>query len=332
MEGNIVGVLETSVLDFCASTTLSDDRSEKVAILMCSYNGESFLAQQLESFQQQSHRDWTVYVSDDGSKDRTLEILQATTARWEAGRLQVIKGPGQGFVTNFLSLTCRTDIHADFYAWADQDDIWKQEKLERAIAWLKSAPEGTPALYCGRTELICESGISFGYSPRFALAPHFSNALVQNIGGGNTMVFNQAARALLQEAGANLTVPSHDWWAYQLISGAGGAVHYDPVPMVLYRQHDENVVGTNSCWLARLKRLRMAFKGVFYEWNTQNIRALESMSHRLSQVHRAKLDQFKAARKLPLFRRILGFKRAGLYRQTLVGNLGLILATLLKKI
>jgi len=117
-----------------------------------------------------------------------------------------------------------------------------------------------------------------------------------------------------------------------LISGAGGAVHYDPVPTVLYRQHNENVVGTNSSWLARLKRLRMAFRGLFYEWNTQNIHALESMRHRLSQEHRVKLDQFKAARSKPLLPRILGFKRAGLYRQTVAGNLGLILATLLKKI
>ncbi|MNO36446.1 putative glycosyltransferase EpsE [compost metagenome] len=327
-----MGILGSSFLHSCAGTTLSDCRTEKVAILMCSYNGESFLAQQLESFQQQSHCDWTVYVSDDGSQDRTLDILQVTTTQWGAGRLQVIEGPGRGFVANFLSLTCRTDIHADFYAWADQDDIWKQEKLEKAIAWLKSAPEGVPALYCGRTELICESGFSFGYSPKFALAPHFSNALVQNIGGGNTMVFNQAARALLQEAGDNLNVPSHDWWAYQLISGAGGAVYYDPVPTVLYRQHNENVVGTNSSWLARLKRLRMAFRGLFYEWNTQNIHALESMRHRLSQEHRVKLDQFKAARSKPLLPRILGFKRAGLYRQTVAGNLGLILATLLKKI
>lgn len=327
-----MGILESSVLHSCVSDTLSDCSTEKVAILMCSYNGESFLAEQLESFQRQTHLNWSVYVSDDGSQDRTLEILHATSRLWEPGRLQIYEGPRNGFVTNFLSLTCRTEIAADFYAWADQDDVWKDDKLERALAWLRTVPPNTPALYCGRTELICESGVPFGYSPKFILAPHFSNALVQNIGGGNTMVFNQAARALLQEAGENMDVPSHDWWAYQLISGSGGAVYYDPVPAVLYRQHDENVVGTNSSWWARLKRLRMAFQGRFYEWNSQNIDALESMRHRLSHEHQAKLDQFKVAREQPLLPRILGFKRAGLYRQTVVGNLGLILATLLKKI
>ncbi|MFW0758501.1 glycosyltransferase family 2 protein [Pseudomonas sp. H11T01] len=313
-------------------TERSDCHTATVAILMCTYNGGSFLAEQLASFQRQIHRNWTVYASDDGSQDETLDLLQASSTQWGLGRLQIVEGPRRGFVANFLSLTCRADISADFYAWADQDDVWKEGKLQKALAWLTTVPRHIPALYCGRTELIGESGVPFGYSPKFSLAPHFSNALVQNIGGGNTMVFNQAARELLQEAGDNLVVPSHDWWAYLLVSGAGGIVHYDPIPTVLYRQHDENLVGTNSSWFARVKRVRMTFQGRFYEWTTQNIHALETMRHRLSQEHQAKLAQFKAARGQKFLLRILGFQRAGLYRQTLFGNLGLILATLLKKI
>ena len=304
----------------------------RVAILMCTYNGASFLSEQLDSFERQTHGNWTLHVSDDGSQDGTLELLRKVNSQCSSGRFQIVDGPRRGFVKNFLSLTCRTDINADFYAWSDQDDIWKEDKLQKALTWLQTVPNHIPALYCGRTELICESGVPFGYSPRFYRPPHFSNALVQNIGGGNTMVFNQAARNLLQEAGDNLNVPSHDWWAYQLISGAGGTIHYDPAPMVLYRQHDENLVGTNSSWPARLERLRMVFQGRFCEWNDQCIHALEAMLHRLSPEHQETLAQFKAARtqKLPL--RIVGFLRAGLYRQTLFGNLGLILATLLKKI
>jgi glycosyltransferase involved in cell wall biosynthesis len=126
---------------------------------MRSYNGASYLSEQLESFQRQTHRNWAVYVSDDGSQDQTLEILQATGSQWSAGRLQVFEGPRRGFVGNFLSLTCKASINADFYAWADQDDIWKADKLERALSWLKTIPEDIPALYCGRTELICEAGI-----------------------------------------------------------------------------------------------------------------------------------------------------------------------------
>ncbi|MFK3644198.1 glycosyltransferase family 2 protein [Pseudomonas protegens] len=299
---------------------------------MCTYNGDRFLIEQLASFERQTHHNWTLIVSDDGSQDETLKILQTYSSNRGANRLKVVSGPKRGFVANFLSLTSRRDIQANFYAWSDQDDIWREDKLQKALDWLQTIPEQTPALYCGRTELICEAGTTIGLSPKFSRPPHFSNALVQSIGGGNTMVFNQAARALLQEAGDNLMVPSHDWWAYQLISGAGGIIHYDTEPKVLYRQHNGNLVGSNSNWPARLRRLNMVFKGRYYEWNVQNICALETMQHRLSQEHKESLTNFKKARNQNIFGRLLGIWQTGLYRQTLFGNLGLIIATLFKKI
>jgi glycosyltransferase involved in cell wall biosynthesis len=306
--------------------------SDIVAILMCTYNGASFLTEQLSSCEWQTHINWTLYVSDDGSKDGTQALLQSFKTQSSVDRVHIFEGPRRGFVANFLSLTCNTEINADFYAWCDQDDIWCDDKLDVALAWLKTIPEHMPALYCGRTEFICESGLYAGISPLFTCPPHFANALVQNIGGGNTMVFNQAARALLQEAGDAIEVPSHDWWAYQLISGAGGVIHYDPKPKVLYRQHDENLVGRNTSWAARWTRVNMMFKGRFREWNVQTVNALESMQHRLSQEHRATFEHFKIAPNQALLPRILSYLRAGIYRQTLLGNLGLILATILKKI
>lgn len=299
---------------------------------MCTYNGESYLAEQLDSFERQTHSNWILVVSDDGSQDRTLSLLERYVNDGKAERVKVVSGPGLGFAVNFLSLTCRDDIDADFFAWSDQDDIWTDDKLEVALAWLQTVPKHIPALYCGRTRLISESGAPLGFSPRFCLPPGFSNALVQSIAGGNTMVFNQAARELLREAGSELCIPAHDWWAYQLVSGVGGVIHYDPEPKILYRQHRENLIGSNSGWSARWVRLRMVFQGRFYEWNEQNIRALESMQHRLREEHLSTLVRFKDARGQTLFRRVLGIRLAGLYRQTLMGNLGLALATLLKKI
>lgn len=303
-----------------------------VAILMCSFNGERFIAEQMDSFERQTHRNWRLFVSDDGSHDGTLPVLEGYIKRWGKERLSVIQGEQKGFVKNFLSLTCRADIDTDFFAWADQDDIWLDDKLEAALAWLETIPASTPALYCGRTRLINASGTHVGFSPRFYLPPSFTNALVQNIGGGNTMVFNQAARALIQEAGADLVIPSHDWWAYQLICGVGGVTRYDPQPHVLYRQHGSNLVGSNGGWRARFVRLRMVVKGRFHDWNTQNIDALGTMCHRLTKKNQTALGQFKAARAQCLFPRITGVLRAGLHRQTLLGTLGLIFATLIKKI
>ncbi|WP_227451574.1 glycosyltransferase family 2 protein [Pseudomonas fluorescens] len=305
----------------------------KVVVLMCTYNGQSFLGEQLESLERQTHTNWSLVVSDDGSQDGTLSLLKDFGSRWGHARLGIMMGPRRGYAANFLSLTSSVDVDdADFFAWSDQDDIWNEDKLEVALAWLQTVPADTPALYCGRTQLISETGEHLGYSPCFRLAPGFSNALVQSIAGGNTMVFNNAARALLREAGNTLSVPAHDWWLYQLVSGAGGRIHYDPQPRIKYRQHAENVVGSNIGWAARLIRLRMVFQGRFHEWNDQNIRGLDSMHHRLCKKNQDTLAYFKAARTQTVFRRVSGIWLAGLYRQTLLGNLGLLLAAIMKKI
>lgn len=149
---------------------------------MCTYNGQAFLAEQLDSFERQTHSNWTLMVSDDGSQDGTLSLLEDYGRRWGHARLGIMMGPKRGYAANFLSLTYRVD-DADFFAWSDQDDIWSEDKLEVALAWLRTVPTHVPALYCGRTQLISETGVHLGYSPRFRLAPGFGNALVQSIAG-----------------------------------------------------------------------------------------------------------------------------------------------------
>lgn len=303
-----------------------------VAILMGTYNGARFLADQLSSIERQGHRNWTLYASDDGSQDDTIPMLEATRVQWGDGRLHILQGPRRGFVANFLSLACRPDVSADFFAWCDQDDIWREDKLHVALAWLSTIPHDIPALYCGRTETISQVGASEGFSPLFRRPPAFANALVQSIAGGNTMVFNQSARVLLQEAGDLMKLPSHDWWAYQLISGAGGAIYYDAEPKVLYRQHEANIVGSNSGFLARLTRIRQMLEGRLHHWNEQTLPALDSMRHRLTRQSEITLSRFKSARERKLPLRVFGCIRSGIYRQTTLGTLGLFAAIIMKKI
>ncbi|MDR0250776.1 MAG: glycosyltransferase family 2 protein, partial [Burkholderiales bacterium] len=228
--------------------------SSTVAILLCTYQGEAFLAQQLDSIACQTHRDWKLYAADDGSTDRTRAILEDYQTQWGADRLHISDGPQRGYAANFLTLLCRDTVHADCYAYCDQDDLWEPDKLERALRFVSPVVSSlsieTPALYASRTRLIDDSGASLGFSPCFTRPPAFTNALVQNIGGGNTMLFNEAARRLLKSAGV-VDVLAHDWWTYLIVSGYGGAVFYDPLPSVQYRQHAKNQMGTNLSLTAR---------------------------------------------------------------------------------
>lgn len=302
----------------------------QVAVLLCTKDGERFLAKQLDSIAAQTFPQWKIWASDDGSADGTLAVLNRYASRW-GSRLSVQPGPELGFVANFLSLACEEKIAASYYAFCDQDDIWEADKLARAVAWLATVPSTVPGLYCSRTRLIDEADRETGLSPLFSRPPGFANALVQNIGGGNTMVFNQAARVLLQKAGSRVDVVTHDWWAYLLVAGCGGTVFYDPSPTVRYRQHSRNLVGANTGWPARLARLRLLAEGRFREWNAKNLRALQGVNRMLTPENQRMLAQWAQSRKQPLLPRLLGFKRAGIYRQTLAGNLGLLAAALFRR-
>ncbi len=217
----------------------------EVAVLLCTFNGARYLAEQVRSILDQTHPAISLYISDDGSQDDTCDIVQTFFSASPQSAIDLRTGPGRGATSNFLSLICDSDISADYFAFADQDDVWDADKLSRAIAKLAECDASRPALYCARTRSVTESGSIIGFSPSFRRMPSFSNAIVQNIGGGNTMVINRVARDLLCAAGM-VDAVSHDWWTYLLVSGAGGRVESSiRTPCLDYRQHPGNLIGAN---------------------------------------------------------------------------------------
>ena len=306
--------------------------SPKVAILLCTYQGQHYLEEQLMSFQAQKHANWVLHVSDDGSSDDTRHILRRYQALLSAEKMSVKEGPLQGFAFNFLSLTADSRAQADYYAYSDQDDVWEADKLERAVAWLQTVSPSVPALYCSRTRIVDAQDVSIGLSPLFEKPPSFANAIVQNIGGGNTMVFNEAARQLIAQTTAANQVVSHDWWAYMLVSACGGAVRYDPYPGVRYRQHANNLVGANNSWRARLFRIRMLAQGRFKRWNDQNVAALQSLEHLMTPENQQTLRLFAQARQDTVVRRLFALWRSGVRRQTWASHASLFVAALFGKI
>ncbi len=310
----------------------SDFDAPSVAILLCTFNGARFLAEQLNSLETQTHQNWVVIASDDGSNDQTLEILQEYQARWPFGKLTIRSGPQKGFCQNFLSLACDTYIKAEYYAFCDQDDVWLPEKLSAALNnIIFNQNSELPYLYCGRTKYVNQNLKPCGVSPLFVFPPSFRNALVQSIAGGNTMVFNLAAKILIEKVGI-VDVPSHDWWLYQLISGVEGDVFYDRTPYLLYRQHEFALVGGNSSLPSKMERVWMLLHGRFRKWNAQNINALKQANHLLVKNHQEILGMFKLLRGARLKDRFRLMGVCGLYRQTRRGTISLYLAALIKKI
>ena len=292
------------------------------AILLGTYNGARYLPAQLDSLIGQHETSWRIDASDDGSSDDTLDILHAYQRTLGADRLRIRSGPRAGPAANFMSMVADPRIEADFYAYCDQDDLWEPDKLQRALAHIASV--SGPALTCARTRLIDVHGRDIGLSPLRRRPPGFANALVECIAGGNTMLFNAAARALLPVPGVEIL--NYDWWTYLAISGCGGRVFYDPRPVLRYRQHAGNFMGRNTGLPAAVKRLRMLGAGTFRLWNDRNAQALESLEPRLTPENRALFHAFTAARRASLPERLRLLQRTGVHRQTAIGNLGLWLA------
>jgi glycosyltransferase involved in cell wall biosynthesis len=305
--------------------------SPRVAILLCTCHGELYVREQLDSIFTQTYTNWTLWISDDGSTDETHTIIQQYQDRANPGQIHLLKGPQQGFAANFFSLLFNEDIQADYYAYADQDDVWDRDRLERGIQALKSTEQGLPGLYCTRTRLIDAHTKLIGLSKHYKHKPDFKNAIVQSIAGGNTMLFNRMARELLLKTkGAQLGF--HDWWTYIVVSGCGGRVIYDPKPSLSYRQHSANEVGANTTFGAMLKRVFMLFQGRFKKWNGLHVTALQNLRPLLTATNQKVVDSFAQARTASFWARIKSLKKSGVYRQTRLENLALIIATCLKKI
>ncbi|AWW47542.1 glycosyltransferase family 2 protein [Polynucleobacter paneuropaeus] len=300
------------------------------SILIGCYEPKNYLIEQLDSIQYQTYQAWSVFLSDDSPSKVWQSEHSEHLKKLEA---EISQGPQIGFANNFLSLVRNPKLKSDLYAFCDQDDIWDEGKLEGILQIFINSDNTVPILYCGRTCIVDSKNNVIGYSPLFHKTPSFQNALIQNIGGGNTMVFNNAARDLLLACPSDIKVVSHDWFFYQLVTGAGGEVIYDSNPYVRYRQHNANLVGANIGWFARMRRIKLLLAGRFKDWNEINIEALLRVDHLLSSESKKTLQLFILLRRRKNFLiRLYGLKRSGLYRQTFLGNVGLIIGLALGKV
>jgi len=290
---------------------------ERVAVLLSTHNGAPFLEAQLRSLLAQTHRDWVLYWRDDGSSDDTQRLAAEFAAELGAGRFVTVPGERRvGTAASFLTLlrVAHADGHA-IMAFADQDDVWLPEKLARGVAGLAASRRETPALYCARQLLVDADLRRLAVSFPFRRRPGFPAALTQNIATGCTIMLNRPAAALLCASRAPAGC-MHDWWCYLLVAGAGGHILADREPVVLYRQHDRNLIGAAAGRtrraLAALRRGPSAFMTVL----RQNVAALEAQADLLTPSAREEVVRIAHALRAGPWRRVTVLRLPGFVRQT----------------
>ena len=209
-----------------------------VCILLSTYNGESYLEEQLTSLIHQKEIKTQIYVRDDGSTDGTTGILDDWQSR---GLLNWYSGENKGPALSFIDLL-ENAPEAEFYAFCDQDDVWLPDKLLTAVQILKQYSTDVPNLYCSNLSVV-NSHLSFMYFFHNKRLKKFSkaSALIDSWGAGCTMVFNSALKKMVLNNLPSTFVGMHDKWIL-LCAIFIGNLYYDVNSYILYRQHEKNVV------------------------------------------------------------------------------------------
>lgn len=218
--------------------------SKKVIVLLSTYNGEKYVEEQLDSILGQSYQNIDILVRDDGSTDRTYEILSRYQ---QQGYIKLIKGKNAGFAQSFFELIDKAD-EADYYAFADQDDVWLPDKIAWAIELLDKADENKPVLYFSNFDFY-DDGLNFiAHRKKDNPQISFRNAMMECLPLGFNILFNKCARDMTK-AVHPMKSTGHDWWMYMLCAGLGQVV-YDERVTVKYRRHKATTSGNEQSFIS----------------------------------------------------------------------------------
>lgn len=232
----------------------------KIAVLLSTYNGEKFLGEQLESLLTQSHENFILVVRDDGSRDKTVSILESY-ARDHSERIFLLpndgenKGASGGFaflVDYVLNNKESLGLTSAYMMFCDQDDTWFPEKIEKLLALMLATEadndSALPILVHSDLEVVSEQNTVIAkslirYQGLEIDRNSFPNLVISNLVTGCTALINES---LAEKA---LPIPEnaimHDWWL-ALVATAFGKLVYLNAPLVHYRQHGNNTIGAKE--------------------------------------------------------------------------------------
>jgi len=216
-----------------------------VTILMATFNGAKYISEQLDSILAQTYTDWELIIRDDLSTDQTLSIIWKYVEADSRIKLLPSTGPHGSAVQNFSMLfDYAVTLSTPYIMFADQDDVWKTNKVESSIAYIQRQESRTtssyPILIYGALQYVDTKGHIIPQKLNMPAALNVRMLLTENHAYGCTMILN---RALVQQIGhIPVTAENHDYWVALVACTLGNAV-LNPEILISYRQHANNVSG-----------------------------------------------------------------------------------------
>ena len=284
----------------------------EIDILLASYNGEKYIAEQIESILSQTFTDWRLLIRDDGSTDNTPAIIESYAEKYP-GKIEVVhddKGGGN-LVKNFFELLGHAE--ADYVMFCDQDDYWLPEKIRITLERMKEAEyenPDTPVMIFTGLELTDEKLRSMKKFMAVSIAEFlytFDCLIISNCVSGCTEMLNRPLYSNIGEWSENISC-LHDHWTAIYASAFGTVCHVSQA-LVLYRQHSGNQVGRTGYGGGRkyfrvvrgyMKRLKK-----FLDIRRTNTYFRQRYSKSMPPTKLKQLDDFLSLMKSGRFRRLI---------------------------
>ena len=243
--------------------------TKRIAILLATYNGEKYLSELLESIEHQSYSDFVCYIHDDGSTDGTGRIIDAYCQHVsdKASRFISLAGPPTGSAkANFMHML--SQVEADYYMFADQDDVWLPDKIEKSLRCLKENDA-----WCVCTDLCVTDENLNTIAPNMMtwigrdlsrIHPH--QLMIDNVAAGCTMLFTKELRDIAIQLQHVDKILMHDQWV-AVIAAMYGKLAVLKESTILYRQHGDNEMGAvhESIGDKGIRLIKELFTGTMYQ-------------------------------------------------------------------
>ncbi|MDH1815220.1 glycosyltransferase [Comamonas aquatica] len=264
-----------------------ENNNPTIAIIISAYNAEKYIKEQVESILNQVDVNVFLWIRNDGSVDRTLEILR--TEFGTDSRVVVTDGDNLGAAESFLQAIFECDYQCQYYGFSDADDVWVANKLKLSIEKIKISSSSNPIAVATQMKVVDQNLQTIGLTDPPRIGLKFNNAVVQTVASGASILMNQSAFSLLRSYRPK-SVVMHDAWIYLLITAFGNFLYLDQ-PTILYRQHGNNVFGTSHGFKRRfLNRINRIKRKSPYK--KQAVEFFSAFGEQLSAENRVVIEEY----------------------------------------
>lgn len=218
-----------------------------IDILMATYNGEKFLREQIDSILNQTYSDFRLLISDDCSFDSTRKILQEYVEK-DRRVVVFLQNNNLGVVKNFEFLIEK--VENDYFMFSDQDDFWQKDKIQKSMD--KMMNNDCDIVYSDlevvgpNLEVLNKSYWKLkGFEKKVKEYNNFDSLYLNNYITGSTMLIKSKWKDKILPLPHKSNYILHDYWTALVVSKFGKISYLDE-PLVKYRQHKSNEIGSRK--------------------------------------------------------------------------------------